>query len=69
MSESYSQREMINIGIAFLILPIIAVALRIWAKTLGRRGLAWDDNLILIALASYLQQIGELPGSTHWYRF
>ena len=52
MTDSYSRQQMINIGIAFLVLPIVFVGLRIWAKTLNRKRLAWDDYLIVIALVS-----------------
>jgi len=37
IADNYSKGQTIGIGIAFMILPIIAVALRLWAKFLGRR--------------------------------
>lgn len=47
---SYSKGEMIILGIVFLLLPIVAVVLRIWAKKIQRTSLAWDDYLIFPAL-------------------
>ena len=49
---SYSQEQMIGLGVGFIILPVITVGLRVWAKKLGRKGLAWDDYLIFAALVS-----------------
>ena len=49
---------MIGLGIAFLVLPAVAVGFRVWAKKLGRKGLAFDDYLIFVALVRALR--GEL---------
>lgn len=43
---------MVGLGVAFLILPTIAVGLWVWAKKLGPKGLAWDDYLTAVALVS-----------------
>ncbi|KAL1966804.1 hypothetical protein VTN77DRAFT_3769 [Rasamsonia byssochlamydoides] len=51
MLQSYSQSQMIGIGIAFMILPIVFVGLRVWAKAIGRRKLSLDDYLIFVSLA------------------
>ena len=50
--DDFSKSQMIGIGISFLILPIAAVGVRIWAKTLSRKGITLDDYLILAALVS-----------------
>lgn len=52
LSDHYSQSQMVGIGVFFIILPFLAVALRIWAKLLGPRGIALDDYLIFSALVS-----------------
>ena len=52
MSYTYSQEQMVGLGVAFLILPTIAVGLRVWAKKLGPKGLAWDDYLTAAVLVS-----------------
>ena len=47
----YSSRgETIAIAVIFTILPTAFVSLRVWAKTMGRAGLGWDDYLIFLAL-------------------
>ena len=56
MEESYSKDQMIGLGIAFIVIPIIFVGLRVWAKTLCRKGLAWDDYLAFAALVSLIIQ-------------
>ena len=50
IADNYTQSQVIGLGIGFIILPILAVGLRIWAKLLGRQGVAWDDYLIVAAL-------------------
>ncbi|KAI8960490.1 hypothetical protein F5Y11DRAFT_367390 [Daldinia sp. FL1419] len=50
IADNYSQAQMIGLGIAFMILPIIAVALRLWAKSLGQNGIKLDDYLVIIAM-------------------
>lgn len=52
--DNYSRNQMIGIGISFLVLPVFAVAARIWAKILCRKGIRLDDYLIIIALVSIL---------------
>lgn len=50
----YSQGQTIAIAIVFLVLPTSIVGLRIWAKTMSRKGLGWDDFLILLALTTLI---------------
>lgn len=57
MVGTYSQEQMVGIGVAFLILPVSIVSLRIWAKVLGRRRLGWDDYMIFFSLVR--------PGKMH----
>jgi hypothetical protein len=52
MADDYSKGQMIGLGIAFMILPIIAIGLRLWAKFIGRRRIQLDDYLILAAAVS-----------------
>ncbi|KAL8765970.1 MAG: hypothetical protein Q9209_007117 [Squamulea sp. 1 TL-2023] len=49
--DDYSQGQMIALGFIFLVLPIVAVGARLWAKRLGRKGTTLDDYLIIGALA------------------
>ncbi|KAL8738822.1 MAG: hypothetical protein Q9181_000426 [Wetmoreana brouardii] len=51
MADNYNQSQMIGLAIFFIILPIVAVVLRVWAKLLGSRGIAADDILIFCGLA------------------
>ena len=53
--DNFSQSQMVGIGISFLILPVLAVGARLWAKTLGRKGIRLDDYLIVAALVSKLK--------------
>lgn len=50
--DNYSKSLMIGIGISFLILPVLAVSARLWAKTLCRKGIRLDDLLIIGALVN-----------------
>ncbi|KAG4030748.1 hypothetical protein MFRU_011g02030 [Monilinia fructicola] len=50
MADDYSKTQMIGLGLGFLVLPIVAVALRLWAKYIGRRSFQADDYIILVAL-------------------
>ena len=50
--DHYSRKQQVGLGISFLILPVIAVGARLWAKTLGRKGIMLDDYLIIAALVS-----------------
>ena len=52
MSYTYSQEQMVRLGVAFLILPTVAVGLRVRAKKLGPKGLAWGDYLTAVVLVS-----------------
>lgn len=52
MADDYSKAQMIGLGISFIILPIVAIALRLWAKYIGHRNIFLDDYLILVALVS-----------------
>ena len=45
-----SQGQAIAIAVMFLVLPTAFVGLRVWAKTMSRGGLGWDDYLIFAAL-------------------
>lgn len=71
--DSYSKEQMIALGITFLILPCIFVALRFWAKWLSRKALQWDDLFILLALVSRCDpcrcEIGSQCMHSHriWY--
>jgi hypothetical protein len=51
MQHNYTKEMMIRLAVAFMVLPVIFVSLRIWAKVLSKR-LAWDDHLTVAALAS-----------------
>jgi hypothetical protein len=42
---------MISLAVGFMILPLVFVCLRVWAKVLAKR-LAWDDYLTMAALVS-----------------
>ena len=55
--DNYSQSLMIGIGISFLILPVLAVGARLWAKQLCRQGIRLDDFLIIGALVN----TGHIP--------
>jgi hypothetical protein len=75
IADNYSKSQMIGLGIAFIILPVIAVSFRIWAKSLGRRTISWDDYLILVALVGHSRPSKEFPksddgqGICHWLLF
>ncbi|KAH6629403.1 hypothetical protein C7974DRAFT_185841 [Boeremia exigua] len=49
MQHNYTKSSMIGLAIAFMILPLSFISLRIWAKTLAKR-FAWDDYLAIAAL-------------------
>ena len=51
-ADDYNQSQMIGLGIFFIILPIVAVVLRVWAKLLGPRGIVADDILLFFGLVS-----------------
>lgn len=69
MRHNYTKGSMIALAISFMLLPLIFVCLRIWAKSITKR-FAWDDYLAIGALVSR-QGLG--PRSTtltgdSWYR-
>lgn len=72
ISDNYNQSQMIGLGIFFIILPIVAVGLRIWAKMLGPRGIVGDDILIFVGLVSRAEgrardvRLTERSGFCHW---
>ena len=41
---------MVALGVVFLIIPLIFVFLRFWARAVGQKGVGVDDWLILLAL-------------------
>jgi hypothetical protein len=49
MNHNYTKDMMISLAIGFMLLPIVFVGLRIWAKVLAKRT-AWDDYLTIAAL-------------------
>ena len=68
IADNYTQSQMIGLGTAFIICPILAVGLRIWAKFLGRRGIAWDDYLIMGALVGTILRRKSRHGWTNSFR-
>ena len=55
---SYTKGQTIAIGVIFMILPTVCVGMRVWAKTLSRGGLGWDDYLIFLALVCFPNTTG-----------
>lgn len=51
MDHNYTKEMMIGLAVGFMILPVVFVGLRIWAKVISKR-LAWDDYLTIAALVS-----------------
>lgn len=51
MNHNYTKSMMISLAIAFMILPLVFVILRLWAKRLSKR-IGWDDYLTIAALVS-----------------
>jgi hypothetical protein len=51
MNHNYTKEMMISLAVAFMILPVVFIGLRIWAKVISKR-LAWDDYLAIAALVS-----------------
>lgn len=69
MNTNYTKNMMIWLAVAFMILPLIAVCLRIWAKRLSKR-FGWDDFLTIAALAvsltcSILQLASKFSKNLH----
>ena len=63
---TYSPTEMIALAVLFSILPLIAVALRLWARRILKARFAMDDYLVFVALAmciaaGYTTVYGEWP--------
>ena len=53
IADDYSQSQMIGLGVAFMILPIVSVGLRLWAKALGK-GIKVDDWLVVAGAVRYI---------------
>ena len=51
MRHNYTKGSMIGLAVAFMVLPLAFVCLRVWAKVLAKR-FAWDDYLSIAALVS-----------------
>ena len=51
MNHDYSKSSMIGLAVAFMVLPLVFMALRAWAKIIGKR-FALDDYLATGALVS-----------------
>lgn len=47
---AYSQGQMVALGFIFMILPLIFVGLRVWARRISGMGMSWDDYTIFAAL-------------------
>ncbi|KAF2875136.1 hypothetical protein BDV95DRAFT_309446 [Massariosphaeria phaeospora] len=50
MLQDYSKGLMIGLAVGFMIVPVILVSLRLWAKWLSARRMALDDHLAIAAL-------------------
>ncbi|KAF2246551.1 hypothetical protein BU26DRAFT_48625 [Trematosphaeria pertusa] len=50
MNHNYTKGQMIGLALGFMIPPVLFVGLRLWAKTLSAKRLAWDDYLTIAAL-------------------
>ncbi|KAL8961727.1 MAG: hypothetical protein Q9193_001760 [Seirophora villosa] len=55
--ENYSKGQMLAIGILFAVLPITAVAIRLWSKSLTDKGIRSDDYLIAFAIGCCALQL------------
>jgi hypothetical protein len=51
MDHNYTKDMMIGLAVGFMILPMVFVCLRVWAKVLAKR-LALDDYLTMASLVS-----------------
>lgn len=51
MQHNYTKEMMIGLAVGFMILPVVFIGLRIWAKVISKR-MAWDDYLAIAALVS-----------------
>jgi hypothetical protein len=52
MLQNYSKGMMIGLAVAFMILPIVFIGLRLWAKLLSAKKTGWDDYLAGFATVS-----------------
>jgi hypothetical protein len=52
--EKPAQRAVLGVAIAFSILPVIAVALRLLARKVASRGFDISDYLIMVACVSVI---------------
>ncbi|KAF2846306.1 hypothetical protein T440DRAFT_521871 [Plenodomus tracheiphilus IPT5] len=67
MYHNYSKSMMIALAIAFFILPLVFVCLRLWAKRISKR-IGWDDFLTVGALlVSMTCCILQLATALHGY--
>ncbi|KAI8934140.1 hypothetical protein NX059_008895 [Plenodomus lindquistii] len=67
MLHNYSKGMMIALSIVFMILPLVFVCLRLWAKRLAKR-IGWDDILTIGALlVSMTCCILQLTTALHGY--
>ncbi|OAL47140.1 hypothetical protein IQ07DRAFT_130494 [Pyrenochaeta sp. DS3sAY3a] len=67
MNHNYTKSMMIGLAIAFMILPLVFVLLRLWAKRLAKR-IGWDDYLTIAALVVSLTcSILQLATAIHGY--
>ncbi|KAF2788206.1 hypothetical protein K505DRAFT_286526 [Melanomma pulvis-pyrius CBS 109.77] len=51
MNHNYSKGLMITLALVFMLMPLLFVSLRMWAKFLSTKRLGWDDHLTVAALA------------------
>ncbi|KAL6707888.1 hypothetical protein ACN47E_003562 [Coniothyrium glycines] len=67
MQHNYSKNMMVSLAIAFMILPLLFVSLRLWAKRLSKR-IGWDDFLTVGALTVSLTcSTLQLAAAEHGY--
>lgn len=60
MKHNYTKGSMIGLSVAFMILPLTFMSLRVWAKVMGKR-FALDDYLAVGALVSLTTHIAACP--------
>ena len=59
-----SKGEVLALGFIFMALPMIAVALRFWAKAMKKAMITYDDHMILYALVS-ISYCSDMSGLTY----
>ena len=59
--DATQQPTIIGVSISFIIIIIICVALRIWARSISRIGFGWDDWFCLAGVVSILSNIPSFP--------